>query len=186
MPHKVTAIDERVFRTRNNIARAVIRIGRERGVDSLTVGELAREAGISRSTFYAHFGSLEHYLSRSFAAMVEGMAAQGAREAGPGDMRMLHVRRILDHVAAAGAYAHAISRSRHRPRMLAAGEERLRHYLDIRLTAIRPHLSESDRGALARFVAAGFIATLRCWMERGMAQSPEAMQRQFEDITGRL
>ena len=91
---KNLGVDERVLRTRANIADAVIRIGQERGVDDLTVGELVREAGISRSTFYAHFGNLEHYLSQSFANMVEGMAAHGAYDAGPGDTRLLH--RYLD------------------------------------------------------------------------------------------
>jgi AcrR family transcriptional regulator len=186
MSRKSTAIDERALRTRSNIARAVIRIGQERGVDDLTVGELAREAGISRSTFYAHFGSLEQYLSQSFANMVEGMAAHDAREAGPDDQRILHVRRILDHVAAAGRYADEITQSRHRPRMLAAGEERLRRQVEGRLARLRPTLAESERAALARFVAAGFIALLRSWMERGRRQSPEAVQRQFEAITARL
>ena len=186
MSGKMTAIDERVQRTRTNIARAVIRIGQERGVDDLTVGELAREAGISRSTFYAHFGSLEHYLSQSFANMVEGMAAHAAHEAGPNDSRLLHVRRILDHVAEAGRYADEISQSRYRPRMLAAGEERLRRHVDSRLTRLRPQLSEGERAALARFVAAGFIAILRSWMERGRKQPPEAVQKQFEAIIERL
>jgi len=186
MSRKMAAIDERVQRTRTNIARAVIRIGQERGVDDLTVGQLAREAGISRSTFYAHFGSFEHYLAQSFANMVEGMAAHAAREAGPDDRRILHVRHILEHVAAAGRYADEISQSRHRPRMLAAGEERLRRYIDGRLVSLRPHLAESDRAALARFVASGFIALLRSWMERGRKQSPEAVQQQFEAIIDRL
>ena len=186
MSRKRTAIDERALRTRTNIARAVIRIGQERGVDDLTVGELAREAGISRSTFYAHFGSLDHYLSQSFANMVQGMAAHDAHEAGPDDRRILHVRRILDHVAVAGRYADEISQSRHRPRMLAAGEERLRRHIDARLVRLRPHLVESDRVALARFVAAGFIALLRSWMERGRKQPPEVVQQQFEAIIERL
>jgi AcrR family transcriptional regulator len=186
MSRKMTAIDERALRTRSNIARAVIRIGQERGVDDLTVGELAREAGIGRSTFYAHFGSLEEYLSQSFANMVEGMAAHDAHEAGPADRRILHVRRILDHIAAAGRYADEISQSRHRPRMLAAGEERLRRHVESRLARLRPHLAESDRAALARFVASGFISVLRSWMERGRKQPAEAMQQQFEAIIDRL
>jgi AcrR family transcriptional regulator len=183
---KNLGVDERVLRTRANIADAVIRIGQERGVDDLTVGELVREAGISRSTFYAHFGSLEHYLSQSFANMVEGMAAHGAYDAGPGDTRLLHVRQILDHIAGAGRFADVIAHSRHRPRMLAAGEERLRKHVDGRLIALRPAIPENERAALARFVAAGFIAILRSWMERGRKQSPEAVQRQFDEIVDRL
>lgn len=186
MSRKYAAVDERVLRTRSNIAGAIIRIGQVRGVDGLTVGELAREAGISRSTFYAHFGSLEHYLCQSFANMVEGMAAHDAHDAGPDDTRLLHVRRILDHVYAAGKYAQTMARSRHRPRMHAAGEERLKRHIDNRLVKLRPAMAEAERAALARFVAAGFIALLRSWMERGLKQPPEMIEQQFEDIIGRL
>ena len=186
MSRKVRAIDERVLRTRTNIARAVIRIGQERGVDDLTVGELAREAGISRSTFYAHFGSLQQYLAQSFAYMIEGHAAHGARAAGPADTRLLHIRPILDHVYGAGRFADAIAHSRHRARMLAAGEEGLRRHVGRRLIALRPGLNDSERATLARFVAAGFIAMLRSWMERGRREAPEEVQRQFEEIIARL
>lgn len=179
-------IDERAMRTRNQIARAVIRIGTQRGVDRLTVGELAREAGVSRSTFYAHFGSLEDYLSQSFANMVAGYASHAARDAGPNDKRLLHVRLILEHVAAAPGYVAVISRSCHRPRMLMAGEERLGRLIDGRLRLLRPEMPQPDRSALAQFVAAGFISMLREWMESGLRRSVDDMESRFDSIAGRL
>lgn len=172
-------IDERVLRTRNSIAHAVIRLGQEQGVDRLTVGQLSREAGISRSTFYSHFGSLEHYLAQSFATMVEGCALHEAGQAGPGDRRLLHVRMILDHAASAPRYAAQISKSRHRPAMLLAGEDSLSSHVERRLQMLRPALSGPDRSVLARFVAAGFIGLFRDWMTSGMKRSPETVERQF-------
>ena len=183
---KMIQIDERAMRTRNSIAHAVIRIGQERGVDRLTVGELAREAGISRSTFYAHFGSLEHYLAQSFGNMVEGHASHAAHQAGPDDTRLLHIRSILDHVASAPAYVAHISRSRYRPGMLLAGEDRLRRFVERRLSALRPQLGSAERSAIACFVAAGFIGLLRDWMEGGMKRPPDVVQHQFEAMIARL
>ena len=179
-------IDQRAIRTRNRIASAVIRLGHQRGVDRLTVGDLSREAGISRSTFYSHFGSLEDYLSRSFANMVEGMARHGAAKAGPDDCQLLHVRFILDHVGRAPGYVAAVSRSRYRPQMLLAGERRLQRHVEARIEALRPQLPKLRRAALARFVAAGFIGLLRDWMEGGLQRPAAEVQAQFEEIAAAL
>lgn len=186
MSWKPTAIDERAMRTRNRIATAVIKLGQQRGVDRLTVGELAREAGVSRSTFYSHFGSLEDYLSTSFANMVERMAAHSAVKAGDGDAQLVHVRVILDHVAGAPGYVAAISKSRYRQQMFLAGEQRLRRHIEARLEALRPRTTPPERRALARFIAAGFIGLLRDWMESGLRQSPAEVEAQFQAIVARL
>src|SRR3954471_23818999 len=68
---KMPIVDERTARTRAKIAHAIIGLGRQQPIDSITVGQLSREAGISRSTFYAHYGSLRDYLTRSYARMLE-------------------------------------------------------------------------------------------------------------------
>lgn len=179
-------VDRRAIRTRNNIARAVIRLGQELGLDRLTVGQLSEAAGVSRSTFYAHYGSLEDYLSRSFATMLENMAAHAEHRAGPADQRLLQCELILDHVAAAPGYVAVISQSRYRPRMLIAGEERLRRVLEARLQVFRPRLTAGARSDAARFVAGGFIAMLRHWMESGMTTPPAEFRARFEALIDRI
>src|SRR5687768_3577123 len=161
-------VDRRAIRTRNSIARAVIRLGQEGGLDRLTVGALSRAAGVSRSTFYAHYGSPDDYPSQSLAAMLANLSAHAQQRRGPVDPRLLQCELILDHIAAAPGYVDVISRSRYRPRMLAAGEERLRRVVESRLQLFRPRQAAGARSDTARFVAGGFIAMLRHWMESGM------------------
>ncbi len=179
-------VDRRAIRTRNSIARAVIRLGQELGVDRLTVRDLSQAAGVSRSTFYAHYGSLEDYLSRSFAAMLENMAMHAEHRAGPDDQRVLQCELILEHIAAAPGYVAVISRSRYRPRMLIAGEERLRRVVERRLELFRPRLTPVARSDAARFVAGGFVAMLRHWMESGMATTPGEFRTRFEALIDRI
>lgn len=186
MSGNCSSIDERALRTRNSIAAAVIRLGPRRGVDRITVGELAVEAGISRSTFYAHFGSFEDYLARSFAGMVERLAEKAASETTGPDAPLLCTQHILAHIHAAPQYVAAITRSRHRPTMLAAGEERLTVHLETRLRTLRPTLDRRRRATLARFVAAGFIGMLRSWMEGGMPRSPDDLRGEFEAMIAAL
>lgn len=185
MSVKRAAIDQRAIRTRNRIASAVIRLGSKRGVDSLTVGEIAREAGISRSTFYAHFGNLEQYFAQSFSNMLASMVAHAAAE-NPAGSEILPVRKILEHVAGAPDYVAAISRSKYRPKMFAAGEERLTKQVELRLAARQPDLAADERAAAARFIAAGFLGLLRGWMEGGMRRPREAFERDFAALTHAL
>ena len=177
------AIDKRSMRTRNDIARAIIRLGPKRGLDAVTVSELAREAGISRSTFYAHFPSIEEYLAQSFATMIVGMASHGARDH---SSPLLPVSLILAHVAGAPDYVAAVSRSRYRPAMFSRGEQRLAGYLEHRLADRRTELGKSERAATARFVSAGFVGMLRDWMETGMRKPAAEFERDFVNLVGRL
>lgn len=179
------AADRRVLRTRNRIAAAIIWLGQERPVDSITVGQLSRRAGISRSTFYAHFASLEDYLANSFADMVE-RAVQCAATDPQHAQQILPIRLVLEHVASAPRFVASISLSRYRPRMLAEGEKRLTRLLELRLSEQRPGLSVRERSALGGFVAAAFIGMLRQWMESGMKRPPEQFRREFEALVARL
>ena len=177
------AIDQRALRTRNNIALAMIRLGTQRELDSITVGQLSREAGISRSTFYAHFPNIEEYLAQSFANMLVRMAEHQAN--GTPDP-LMPIAPILAHVASAPDYVAAVSRSKHRPAMFRRGEERLTRFLEDRLAAYRPSVGRAERAATARFVSAGFVGMLRDWMETGMRRSATEFERDFIGLVGRL
>ena len=186
MSENCGAIDERALRTRNSIAAAVIRLGPRRGVDRITVGELAAEAGISRSTFYAHFGSFEDYLTRSFAGMVERLAAQAAAETPVAEAPLLCTQYILKHIYGAPNFVAAATASRHRAAMFAAAEKRLTAHLEQRLCLLRADAGMRRRAALARFVAAGFIGLLRSWMELGMTRPPDDLRSDFEAMIAAL
>jgi len=59
-------IDRRSRETRMRIGEALLRLGGMRAIDEIKVGDLAREAGFARSTFYAHFEGLGDFLARNF------------------------------------------------------------------------------------------------------------------------
>lgn len=175
------AIDRRAAKTRNRIADAIMNLRRDGTFDHLTVGELTAAAGISRSTFYAHFASLSDYLERSFGNMVEGHARAAAQSSAARNP-LLTVTSILAHVAAAPNHVAAISSSKYRPSMLAEGERRLALIIDERLREIRPELASAGRNAVATFVASGFIGLLRNWMESGMVRAVGDIEADFNRL----
>ena len=161
LSEKKRAIDERAARTRNKVADAIIALGKQQPIDSISVGMLCAAAGIGRSTFYAHFDGLRGYLTTAYANMLEGMAARSAQEPD-------------------GAYGLAIMQSRHHPAMVAAGEERLTRIVAENLKRLRPTLAEADRISAATFIAGGFMAMLQRWKRSGMRETPEALRARFD------
>jgi AcrR family transcriptional regulator len=178
-------VDRRVADSRNRIADAIIELGQRYPIDSLTVGQLAAHAGISRSTFYSHFASLGDYLERSFGNMIEGHARRAGADAQNRD-QLLAVSSILAHVSNAPRYVAAISRSKYRPRMLAEGERRLAIVAEEKLRELRPDLSAARRMAMATFAAGGFMGTLRNWMEGGLVRPCRDLEADFQAFTGAL
>lgn len=179
MSEKLPRVDRRAIETRNRIADAMLDLGQHQPIDSLTIGQLAATAGISRSTFYAHFASLGDYLERAFGNMIEGHARHAARDA-RNSGRLLAVDSILRHVSNAPRYVASISRSKHRPRMLAEGERRLAIVAEDKLRELRPDLSPARRGAMAIFVAGAFMGMLRNWMESGLARPRDELEADFQ------
>lgn len=178
-------IDERARRSRNSIALAVTELGLRYPLEKITVRQLCEKAGISRSTFYGHFTSVEDYFTQSYAWLLERGTQLSASEQG-GLEKVLPVRAILGHMAGKRDYVFATKNSRFRPAMMAAGEERLRLTAVANLERLCPELSKSDRLALATFVAGGFMAILRSWIATDMAERPEVIEGRFDALCGRL
>jgi AcrR family transcriptional regulator len=179
MSRKVARIDERARRTRLAIAQAMIALGREQAIDSISVGLLSRRAGIGRSTFYAHYASLGDYLAQSYAGMLEQYALQGSAEP-EGEGKVLAVHHILAHIYSAGRFVGAVAQSRERPRMLAGGEDSLRRVAESNLARLRPRLTEAERRAAATFIAGGLMGLMRTWMDNGMRETPDQIRAAFE------
>ncbi len=62
-------------RTRNDIKRAFLEVLSEKRMSGTTISEVARRAGVSRSTFYAHYGNV--------AALYEDIVSDMARDIAP-------------------------------------------------------------------------------------------------------
>ncbi|WP_062380023.1 TetR/AcrR family transcriptional regulator [Demequina pelophila] len=56
-------MDARVVRTRRRLQAALFELARERGLDAVSVSDIAARAGINRSTFYQHYSDKETLLA---------------------------------------------------------------------------------------------------------------------------
>lgn len=166
-------VDQRVTRTRQRLAQALMGLGRSRDIDDIGVQELARAAGVGRSTFYAHFADRDHFLAHAFAAMITACEDADRREGPTGDL--LPVARIVAHIAGHDLFARRSGRSRAMGVMLEAGEDRLRQIAENNLASAAPALRPEERRQAAAFVAGAFIGQLRLWMRNEFRTAPETL-----------
>ena len=175
-------IDRRSRRTRELLAEALLSLGAETALDNLGVGDLAEEAGVSRSTFYQHFASKDDFLVKSWVALLEATEAAYAKHH-PDRPDIIASKPIFQHVSTAGDFVRSLIRSEIYPRQMAAGEARLRDIAEANIARRMPSWSKERCRETAIYIAAGFVGLLRWWMEGGLKRTPEEMQSAFERLS---
>jgi AcrR family transcriptional regulator len=178
---EASRIDKRAQRTRTLLSYALMELGVERGIDAIEVGDLADAAGVGRSTFYTHFASKEQFLTQSFVDMIAMMERRGAARLDRSEL--LPATELFAHFAEARAFVAEFSKSEEMPRMLAAGEAKLRAIVESNLERRAPDWTRERRRDAAIYIAAGFIGLSRWWMESGMKRSAEEMCAAFARLT---
>jgi AcrR family transcriptional regulator len=178
-------MDRRIARTRGALAQALIDLGPERGVDALGVGELAARAGVGRSTFYGHFADKADFLAASFVGLIEACEA-GEAAADPHRAAVLPARALLSHVEQSRDFALSVQGSRAWPAMMEAGEARLRRIVEANLERRRPDLAAAERREAAVFVAGGFMALLRWWVQGGLRRGAAELEAAYEAMAARV
>ena len=71
-------MDLRVRRTQKNIRDAFIILATKKGVNKITIKELAETAMINKATFYLHYRDMEDFVSH----LEDEVIADGIREIG--------------------------------------------------------------------------------------------------------
>lgn len=69
-------MDVRVARTREKLQQALFALARERGLDEVSVSDIAEHAGVNRSTFYQHYSDKETVLADALDALAAQAGAQ--------------------------------------------------------------------------------------------------------------
>lgn len=170
-------IDRRSARTRQKLEQACRRLVARKPYDAIQVEEICAEAGVARSTFYAHYTGkddlkrrgLDH-LDREIAA-----AAAAAADAAP----FAFAKTLFEHAHAHRDHIGALTGGR--------GDDVARMRLREIITAnVRRDLgarSRGSRGDLAPQIAvtvAAFIGLLDWWLDEGSDRTAEDMAALFQ------
>ncbi len=95
--------DPRQRRTRESLGAALARLLATESLDDISVAELCREAGVHRTTFYAHADSVRDFALAEFSRTIDDLSAVTV-EPGEGSPEVvatryfIALRHVLEHV----------------------------------------------------------------------------------------
>lgn len=143
---------------RGYVADALLRLLERRAYAQVAIKEVAAEAGVSRSTFYRLFDGKDAVVSWWYARLMDEYVRLFAARADRG--REGYLRAVFDCFAA------------HADELLLLHGRGLTHLL---LGVLGERLSDGRASYASAYHVGGIYGTMVLWLDRGMADAPEAM-----------
>lgn len=178
----------RVLRTRAAIEDAFVALVLDRGLDRVSVEDVAERADVAKATFYAHYDNKEAVLAAVFARLTAELVEQFAYREGP----WTEVRRG----AVAAMFAHAHDMADLYRVCLAETHVRARYtqmFCDYAERNIRDRLAAVGRQpripvpVLARAFAGAHVAILEAWLDGVITGTPqEVAAMELDTVVGGL
>jgi AcrR family transcriptional regulator len=173
--------DRRAGRTRLALSQAVMKVAPRKGFDAMSVEDLAAEANVGRSTFYAHYAGKHDFLIECWRGMV-GMCARSGKEVAT-DSKILPSRAYLHHVAGAGDFARSLLRSQSYAAARGARIEHLSSLAAQSLTTLHPDLDAVARRDIAVMLASALEGLVEAWVASGLHGTADAKADGLELLT---
>ena len=174
-PLTAPKIDRRSARTRQKLEQACRRLVARKPYDAIQVEEICAEAGVARSTFYAHYAGKDDLKRRGLDHLGRELAAAVSANAPPfafAKPLFEHARAHREHIGAlAGGRGDEVARTRLR---------------EIITASVRRDLGARSRGTRGDFApqvavaVSAFIGLLDWWLEEGHDRSAEEMAALFQ------
>lgn len=176
-----TPADPRAARTRQGILAAVARLHSSDAAD-ISVSDIVREAKISRSSFYAHFSSLDDLAVALLRQEFASVAAPRARNADPvSGLRESYTRLVQHFAQRESIYSYALGL----PLSRRAFDDVIAAYAEQVLASFDEPASEADaiRARLAAtYVAGGTVSLLSAWVANHHHISADELVEQLIDL----
>jgi AcrR family transcriptional regulator len=169
--------------TRSSLSSAALALAAERGVDAVTVDEIAATAGVSSRTFFNYFATKEEAFVAQDLALAQNLLDRLRAEPPDAPLWSTLVRLLGDHLDGAGTVTPAQALAEHavrsHPSVLT---QQFRQYagLEADLVAeIARRTGTEARSLEPRLLAAALVAAMRtalqAWLDAGAVGSPRAL-----------
>lgn len=170
-------------RTRDRLGDALVQLLVEKPFDDITVQDVLDGAGVSRSTFYAHYRDKNDLFLSDAEDFFEAMATALSRF-GDKSERVAPVQELFAHIGGVRPFYNALVESGRMHDVMDLGLEHFARGIEQRLREIPRSRKTSlqEGGAIARGVAGSLFSLLAWWIQSGMALSPEKMDKLFHKL----
>jgi AcrR family transcriptional regulator len=170
------AQDSRARQTRRKLVNALHELLRE-SPETLSVASLSERAGIGRSTFYTHFGTVEelclYAIDRTFAELSPlDVERRRARESDPAEITKLGLGELLDQIAEQTGILALLSSGSTQWTIRGRFVSLMAASLRDTLLAERPDATEEFLRLAGEYIAGGVLRVFLDWLDdpRGLTR----------------
>jgi AcrR family transcriptional regulator len=180
IPHVRKKIDARVRKTRDALGDALVALMQEKPFDSITVQDVLDRANVGRSTFYTHYSDKDDLLMSDADEFFEGLAMALSAH-GDRSERVFPVKEFFQHITEARQFVEALKNSGRMNDNLELAQGHFARGIERRFGELPKGatIPIQERPMLAVAHAGALLSLLRWWIDRGMKESPEEMDRVF-------
>jgi AcrR family transcriptional regulator len=183
IPHFKKKIDARVRRTRDALGDALVELMQEKPFDSITVQDVLDRAQVGRSTFYSHFTDKDDLLMSDADEFFEGISIALSVHGDKSD-RVFPVKEFFMHIIDAKQFVDALKSSGKMHENFELAQGHFARGIERRFKELPKGASipESERAMRAFANAGALMSLLTWWIDRGMKEPPEEMDRLFHKM----
>ena len=176
-------VDRRILRTRDRLGDAFIALVQEKPFDAITVQEVLDRAGVSRSTFYAHYRDKDDLFFSDAEEFLEAMATVLSRSQDQ-SARVAPVRELFAHVAEAQRLYVALVEAGRIHDFMELAQGHFARGIEQRLAELTRAgvASAASRAATAHALAGALLSLLSWWLDRGSPTPPAEMDELFHQL----
>lgn len=175
--------DARARRTRERLGNAFLSLIAEKSIEDVTVQEVLDRASVGRSTFYLHFRDKNDLLLSQLEGFLETMSTllSVRREQ---SVRVAPVEEMFAHIGEQNKMVRTLAESGHLKDFFELGQGYFERGIKRRLLELnRPgKLPDPELSARAAALAGSLLSLLRWWLDRGVKESPRAMDELFHRL----
>jgi AcrR family transcriptional regulator len=182
MPKLVAKADPRILRSQKSLKASLLALIERQDLTTLSIADVTREAGVSRSTFYDHYSDLHELAESACTEMFEALLAETPVFSLAGTEDFNPLVSLFDHVL--------LHRRLYTALLGPDGSARVMAYLLHRMT-IAIHVNraptekefsthrddplEAPLDVIAAFSAGALLGVVVDWLARGCPGTPGAM-----------
>jgi AcrR family transcriptional regulator len=175
--------NRRVRRTRNLLGDALVELMHEKAFADIKIQHVLDRAGISRSTFYAHYSDKDDLFVSDVDEFFQGMATMLSRQREVSE-RVAPAREIFAHLAEARKFYDALVASGKVHDAMEMAQGHFARGIEQRL-AESPRaqgISQRERPAISNALAGSLLSLLKWWINHGNPGSPEQMDDTYHRL----
>jgi AcrR family transcriptional regulator len=179
-PHLKKKVDARVRRTRDALGDALVTLMQEKPFDSITIQDVLNRANVGRSTFYSHYSDKDDLLMSDADEFFESIAMALSVHGDKSD-RVFPVTEFFLHIADARKFVAALKDSGRMHENFELAQGHFARGIERRLKELpkASNIPAHERPVLAVAHAGALLSLLQWWIDRGMKEAAEDMDKIF-------